>query len=89
MRVLCACSDWDFDSPNSYDYDLLLETVTKLKEGKQVDVPIYDFETHKRYPHNSMRRYVQRMLIICLDPYHDRVERLLILCWVYVFRCCE
>lgn len=42
-------SDWDFDSPNSYDYDLLLETVTKLKQGKTVDVPIYDFETHKRY----------------------------------------
>lgn len=41
-------SDWDFDSPNSYDYDLLLETVTALKQGKTVDVPIYDFETHKR-----------------------------------------
>ncbi|KAG9068664.1 Uridine-cytidine kinase-like 1 [Linnemannia hyalina] len=53
-------NDWDFDSPNSYDYDLLLETVTKLKEGKQVDVPIYDFETHKRYPHKTMRRYVQK-----------------------------
>jgi len=41
-------SDWDFDSPNSYDYDILLETVTALKQGKTVDVPIYDFETHKR-----------------------------------------
>ncbi|KAI9231788.1 MAG: uracil phosphoribosyltransferase-domain-containing protein, partial [Podila humilis] len=40
---------WDFDSPNSYDYDLLLETITKLKQGRTVDVPIYDFETHKRY----------------------------------------
>ncbi|KAG0232092.1 Uridine-cytidine kinase-like 1 [Actinomortierella wolfii] len=40
--------DWDFDSPDSYDYDLLLETITKLKQGKMVDVPIYDFETHTR-----------------------------------------
>ncbi|KAG0371234.1 uracil phosphoribosyltransferase-domain-containing protein [Gamsiella multidivaricata] len=49
-------NDWDFDSPNSYDYDLLLETITKLKEGKKVDVPIYDFETHKRVPnkHNTV-----------------------------------
>lgn len=57
MKTLMVCnifldphfSDWDFDSPNSYDYDLLLETITKLKQGRTVDVPIYDFETHKRY----------------------------------------
>ena len=48
FHVIFAYSDYDFDSPNSYDYGLLLETITKLKEGKKVDVPIYDFETHKR-----------------------------------------
>ncbi|KAF9542146.1 Uridine-cytidine kinase-like 1 [Mortierella hygrophila] len=56
-------NDWDFDSPNSYDYDLLLETVTKLKEGKQVDVPIYDFETHKRVPNKVNTVYGANVII--------------------------
>ena len=33
---------------DAFDYDLLLETLHKLKEGKNVDVPIYDFKTHSR-----------------------------------------
>ncbi|KAF9907533.1 hypothetical protein EC991_010829 [Linnemannia zychae] len=56
-------NDWDFDSPNSYDYDLLLETVTKLKEGKMVDVPIYDFETHKRVPNKVNTIYGANVII--------------------------
>ncbi|GJJ71002.1 uridine kinase [Entomortierella parvispora] len=56
-------NDWDFDSPNSYDYDLLLETLTKLKEGKTVDVPIYDFETHKRVPNKSHTVYGANVII--------------------------
>ncbi|CAO3572297.1 unnamed protein product [Mortierella alpina] len=56
-------NDWDFDSPNSYDYDLLLETVTKLKQGKTVDVPIYDFETHKRVPNKHHTVYGANVII--------------------------
>ncbi|KAF8985635.1 Uridine-cytidine kinase-like 1 [Entomortierella lignicola] len=56
-------NDWDFDSPNSYDYGLLLETITKLKEGKKVDVPIYDFETHKRVPNKVNTIYGANVII--------------------------
>ncbi|KAG0258018.1 hypothetical protein BG011_003597, partial [Mortierella polycephala] len=56
-------NDWDFDSPNSYDYDLLLETITKLKQGKTVDVPIYDFETHKRVPNKYNTVYGANVVI--------------------------
>ncbi|KAG0042275.1 hypothetical protein BGZ83_000696 [Gryganskiella cystojenkinii] len=56
-------NDWDFDSPNSYDYDLLLETVTKLKQGKTVDVPIYDFVTHKRVPNKAHTIYGANVII--------------------------
>ncbi|KAG0380637.1 MAG: uracil phosphoribosyltransferase-domain-containing protein [Linnemannia gamsii] len=60
---IASRNDWDFDSPNSYDYDLLLETVTKLKEGKMVDVPIYDFETHKRVPNKVNTVYGANVII--------------------------
>ncbi|KAI9257086.1 uridine kinase [Helicostylum pulchrum] len=39
---------FDFDHPSAFDYDLLCETLIKLKEGKSVTVPIYNFSTHSR-----------------------------------------
>ncbi|KAL1922355.1 uncharacterized protein VTP21DRAFT_9894 [Calcarisporiella thermophila] len=41
-------NEHDFDHPSSFDYDILYETLVKLKQGKSVDVPIYDFSTHSR-----------------------------------------
>jgi uridine kinase len=38
----------DFDHPDSFDYELMLDVLSKLKLGIKVDVPIYDFITHSR-----------------------------------------
>lgn len=35
-------------SPEAFDLDLLVDTLQKLKEGKHVEIPIYDFGTHAR-----------------------------------------
>ncbi|KAJ1972257.1 Uridine kinase, partial [Dimargaris xerosporica] len=41
-------NEYDFDHPDAFDYELLFDTLKKLKQGKQVDIPIYDFKTHSR-----------------------------------------
>ncbi|KAI8907918.1 uridine kinase [Gorgonomyces haynaldii] len=41
-------NEHNFDHPDSFDYDLLFETLEKLKQGIKVDVPVYDFTTHSR-----------------------------------------
>jgi len=33
---------------DAFDWDSVKQTLHKLKEGKKVDVPTYDFKTHKR-----------------------------------------
>ncbi len=33
---------------DAFDLVLLVDTLKKLKEGRQVEVPIYDFSTHSR-----------------------------------------
>jgi uridine kinase len=38
----------NFDHPNSLETELLICHVEKLKAGKSIDVPIYDFSTHSR-----------------------------------------
>ena len=38
----------NFDHPSSLDFDLLAKGLELLKSGKKIEVPIYDFATHKR-----------------------------------------
>ena len=41
-------NEYNFDHPDAFDFDLLIETLRKLKEGKRVEIPIYNFVTHSR-----------------------------------------
>lgn len=43
-----ACNEYNFDHPDAFDFDLLISVLQKLKEGKSVKVPVYDFTTHSR-----------------------------------------
>lgn len=38
----------NFDHPSSLDFDLLALGLSHLKTGKNIEVPIYEFATHKR-----------------------------------------
>ena len=38
----------NFDHPDAFDFELLKQTLQRLKEGKKVEVPIYNFVTHRR-----------------------------------------
>ena len=38
----------NFDHPNSLETDLLISHIASLRDGKAVEVPIYDFSTHSR-----------------------------------------
>uniref|UniRef100_A0A1I8BWE4 Uridine kinase n=1 Tax=Meloidogyne hapla TaxID=6305 RepID=A0A1I8BWE4_MELHA len=40
--------EYNFDHPNAFDFDLLYQTLLRLRDGKSVEVPVYDFTTHKR-----------------------------------------
>lgn len=41
-------NQYNFDHPDAFDFKLLIETLKKLKEGKRVEVPIYNFVSHSR-----------------------------------------
>jgi uridine kinase len=40
----------NYDHPDSLETDLLVRHVTDLREGRGVDVPVYDFARHARKP---------------------------------------
>ena len=43
-----AKNNYNFDHPDAFDFELLAETLQRLKDGKKVEVPVYNFVTHSR-----------------------------------------
>jgi uridine kinase len=52
----------NFDHPDALDTELLAEHVEALKQGRAVDVPVYDFVRHRRRP--ETRRVEPRPVIL-------------------------
>uniref|UniRef100_A0A8C4U9W3 uridine/cytidine kinase n=1 Tax=Falco tinnunculus TaxID=100819 RepID=A0A8C4U9W3_FALTI len=48
QQALAARSDYNFDHPDAFDFELLISVLRKLKKGKSVKVPVYDFTSHSR-----------------------------------------
>ncbi len=42
------CAELNFDHPNALETELLVKQLTDLRAGRAVDVPLYDFKTHRR-----------------------------------------
>ncbi len=38
----------NYDEPAAFDTELLVEQLTELKQGKEIDCPVYDFTVHNR-----------------------------------------
>ncbi|KAG8131581.1 putative Uridine-cytidine kinase protein, partial [Naja naja] len=47
-KELAASNDFNFDHPDAFDFDLMIATLKKLKQGKSVKIPVYDFTSHSR-----------------------------------------
>ncbi|XP_012274268.1 uridine-cytidine kinase-like 1 [Orussus abietinus] len=48
QHEMAAHNEYNFDHPDAFDFELLKSTLQRLKEGKKVEVPIYNFVTHSR-----------------------------------------
>ncbi|MBE5844856.1 MAG: uridine kinase [Butyrivibrio sp.] len=38
----------NYDHPSSFDTELLIEDVKRLKRGEEIDIPVYDYAIHNR-----------------------------------------
>ncbi|KAL2137217.1 hypothetical protein VTI74DRAFT_6428 [Chaetomium olivicolor] len=41
-------NEYDFDSPDALDFDVLVERLRDLKAGRRAEIPVYSFEKHAR-----------------------------------------
>lgn len=47
-RARAQKQEYDFDSPASFDSQLLVDTLRRMRKGLDVEIPEYDFCTHSR-----------------------------------------
>lgn len=45
---MAARNEYNFDHPDAFDFELLHQTLLRLKDMRKVEVPIYNFVTHRR-----------------------------------------
>lgn len=53
---------YNFDHPQAFDWEMLIDHLQKLKEGMAIDQPIYNFHTHSRM--SATQRLESKPLII-------------------------
>lgn len=62
QQLLAANNDYNFDHPDAFDFSLLVHTLRKLKQGKSVKIPVYDFTTHGR-----QKEWVSASRCLCVN----------------------
>ena len=69
---------FNFDHPDAFDMDLMVENLNDLKAGKAIDMPQYDFVKHQRKPET---KHIEPKTIIIVDGlmvlYDKRIRDLL------------
>ncbi len=80
-QELASKNEYNFDVPSALDRKEILSCLQRLKEGRSVDVPIYDFATHRRStetrrvsPGPCVQHHIQPATRSSLDPLDTRME---------------
>lgn len=76
--------NYNFDHPDAFDMNKLHETITEMKTGKAVDVPIYDFATHARLPETDRMYGVDVVIVEGILLFYDKKVRDLLDLKIYV-----
>eukprot|EP00124_Ichthyophonus_hoferi_P000652 Ihof_evm23s25 gene=Ihof_evmTU23s25 len=68
---------YNFDHPDSFDDALMYDCLYKLSQGEPVDIPIYDFITHKRTS-ETLRIHPAPVMLFegILSLYHKNIRDL-------------
>ncbi|XP_067938012.1 uridine-cytidine kinase-like 1 [Watersipora subatra] len=76
-------AEYNFDHPDAFDIDLLVDTLKRLKSGKKVEIPLYNFSTHSRERQTKILYGATVVIFEGILAFCD--ERLIELCDMKVF----
>ena len=65
----------NYDHPNAFDHDLLIEHLDQLSAGQDVEIPIYDFTIHNRSADTFPLKPARIIIIEGILILHDKAIR--------------
>ncbi|MBO4235994.1 MAG: uridine kinase [Firmicutes bacterium] len=68
-------SQLNYDHPNSFDNDMMAEAIRDLREGKPVEIPIYDYTIHDRTENTITLHPTPVILVEGILIYHSEELR--------------
>ena len=74
QHELAAINEYNFDHPDAFDFALLIKTLKRLKAGKRVEVPIYNFVTHRRENKTTSMYGANVLIFEGILAFHDKVR---------------
>lgn len=72
QHELAAKNEYNFDHPDAFDFALLRKTLKRLKAGKRVEVPIYNFVTHRREVKTTSMYGANVLIFEGILAFHDK-----------------
>lgn len=70
--------NYNFDSPDAFDWDTFYNCIINLKKGDNVQIPIYDFKTHSRVKDIYQQIVAKKVIVIegIMIFEHDYIRKL-------------
>ncbi|KAJ4352346.1 Uridine kinase [Didymosphaeria variabile] len=65
-------NEYDFDSPEAIDFDVLVDKLKDIKQGKVAEIPVYSFEKHARLPQTTTIYSPHVLIVEGIFALHDQ-----------------
>ncbi|KAL1597811.1 Uridine kinase [Paraconiothyrium brasiliense] len=65
-------NEYDFDSPEAIDFDVLVDKLKDVKQGKVAEIPVYSFEKHARLPQTTTIYSPHVLIVEGIFALHDQ-----------------
>ncbi|KAF2226872.1 uridine-cytidine kinase 2 [Elsinoe ampelina] len=69
---LAFANEYDFDAPDAIDFDMLVEKLREIKEGKKAEIPNYSFEKHNRIDRTTTIYSPHVLILEGIFALHDK-----------------
>ena len=68
-------SEYNFDHPNAFDFDLIAKHLSDLLDGNEIDMPIYNFNVSKREEFSEKVKPANLIIFEGILSLYDKVDR--------------
>lgn len=72
-------SEYNFDHPNAFDFDLIALQLNELLEGREINMPVYNFKVSKREEICELVKPANLIIFEGILSLYDRVNLNLLL----------